>query len=111
MALKVSTLCKNCVTIKQDPKIGNSFRDQLVYVKYLDHVLFKDIDPHAMKPQIRETVGWLAEENENHIRIEWERFSDEYGRTEHRVELQNVKQRATGLVILKSCILERRRIL
>jgi hypothetical protein len=46
--------------------MGNSFMDQLVYVRYLDHVLFKDIDPHAMKPQIRETVGWLAEENENH---------------------------------------------
>ena len=82
----------------------------LVYIRYLDHVLFKDVDPKAYGPQVRETVGWLAEESENHIRIEWERFADEHEGTGHRVEPKNMRQRATGLVIIKSCILERREV-
>lgn len=83
---------------------------KVVYVRYWDHVLFKDVDPRAYGPQVRETVGWLAEDNGDYIRIEWERFVDEHGGTKHRVEPRNIKQRATGLVILKSCILELREV-
>lgn len=105
----MSTLCKNCVR-RQNSKVGSASENQLIYIRYLDHVLFKDIDAQTMKPQIRETVGWLAEESEDHIRIEWERFADEHEGTGHRVEPKNMKQRATGLLILKSCILERRKV-
>jgi len=69
----------------------------LVYVRYLDHVLFKDMDPGAYsEPFVRETVGWLASENERAIQLIWERQLGE-GAT---------RQRATGLVILKANILE-----
>ncbi|MFH1821227.1 MAG: hypothetical protein ABH852_02130 [Methanobacteriota archaeon] len=68
----------------------------LVYVRYLDHVLFKDVDPAAFsEPFTRETIGWLAEENDQAIQLIWERQLGE-GPT---------RQRATGLVILKSDIL------
>jgi len=83
---------------------------RLVYIRYLDHVLFKDVDPRDHGPQVREAVGWLAEENGDYIRIEWERFADEHKGTGHRVEPKNMRQRATGLVIIKSCILERREV-
>ena len=73
----------------------------LVYVRYLDHVLFKDMDPGAYsEPFIRETVGWLASENERAIQLIWERQLGE-GAT---------RQRATGLVILKADILELKRL-
>jgi len=86
-------------------KIGD-----IVYVRYRDHVLFKDIDPKAYGPQVRETVGWLAEESRGYIRIEWERFADDHEGRGHLVKPKNMRQRATGLMILKSCILERREV-
>jgi hypothetical protein len=104
----MSMLCKNCVTKGQNSKGSTLSKDRLVYVKYVDHVLFKDIDPKTIEPQVRETVGWLTEQNEDFIRIEWERFIDEFSSpaiSAHRTS-ENMKQRATGLAILRSCILE-----
>jgi len=68
----------------------------VVYIRYRDHVLFKDVNPDAYEPCIRETVGWLAEENIDYIKIVWDKFSK---------PLENAKQRATGLVILRPDIL------
>lgn len=76
---------------------------RVVYVRYRDHVLFKDINPKAYGPQVRETIGWLAEDNEDHIRIEWERFNGS-------AVPDKLRQYATGLVILRSCILELREV-
>jgi hypothetical protein len=46
----------------------------IVYVRYLDHVLFKDMDPAACsEPFVRGTVGRLASENEGAIQVIWER--------------------------------------
>jgi hypothetical protein len=46
----------------------------IVYVRYLDHVLFKDMDPAACsEPFVRGTVGRLASENERAIQVIWER--------------------------------------
>ena len=71
-----------------------------VYVKYLDHVLFKDVDPADFStPLIRETLGWLASENDKAIQILWEREAE-------RSADPRIKQKATGLVILRSDILE-----
>jgi hypothetical protein len=75
----------------------------LVLVRYLDHVLFKDIDPSLIGPWTRETVGWLDYEDEKHIRIVWERFA-------MPDPPQESKPRATGLVILKVAIIELRRV-
>jgi len=69
----------------------------------MDHVLFKDIDPELSRPWTRETVGWLDYEDEEHVRIVWERFAMPDPPNES-------KPRATGLVILKLAIIEMRRL-
>lgn len=75
----------------------------VVYVRYLDHVLFKDVDPSTYaKPFVRETLGWLDYEDDESIRLVWECFAEP---DPHR----EARQRATGLVILKSGILEMRK--
>jgi len=72
------------------------------YVRYLDHVLFKDVDPSAYaKPFMREAVGWLDREDDGYIRLVWERLAEPAPSGE-------VRQRVTGMVILKSVILEMR---
>jgi len=71
----------------------------LVLVRYLDHVLFKDVDPSLYRPWTRETVGWLDYEDSDHVRIVWERFAMPDPPNES-------KPRATGLLILKKAILE-----
>ena len=75
----------------------------LVYVRYRDHVLFKDVDPVTATPFTRECVGWLDYDGEDHIRLVWERFAMPDPPNES-------KARATGLVILKKAIVEMRRI-
>lgn len=70
------------------------------YVRYLDHVVFKDVVPSAFSaPFIRETIGWLENEDDNAIQITWERFAGADSQ-------EKTKQKATGLVILKNCIQE-----
>ena len=76
---------------------------ELAYVKYRDHVLFKDADPDAYKPFVREAVGWLDHEGKDYVRLIWERFAEPAAREESR-------QRATGLVIFKSAIMELKRL-
>jgi hypothetical protein len=75
----------------------------LVYVRYLDHVLFRDANPGAYGLFTREAIGWLDHEDNDCIRLVWERFAvpDPHG---------EAKQKETGLVILKSAILEIRRL-
>jgi hypothetical protein len=73
----------------------------IVYIRYRDHVLFKDVYPDPYGPCVRETIGWLAEENSDYIKIVWERFAE---------PLENAKQQATGLVILRPDILDLSRV-
>ena len=75
----------------------------LVFVRYFDHVLFKDVNPSTYRPWTRETVGWLDYEDDDHIRIIWERFAMPDPPNES-------KPRATGLIILKTAIVEMRRV-
>jgi len=75
----------------------------LVYVRYQDHVLFKDSDASQYHPWVRECIGWLEYEDHEWVRIIWERFAMPDPPNES-------KPRATGLVILKKAILEMRRI-
>ncbi len=76
---------------------------EVLYVRYLDHVLFKDVDPNVFKPFVREAIGWLEHEAGDCIRLVWERFAEPMPNGE-------AKQRASGLVIMKSSILELRRV-
>jgi hypothetical protein len=71
----------------------------VVYVRYLDHVLFKDAEPQTFGPFVREAIGWLDYEASDFIRLTWER-SVENGST------PVIKTKATGLVVLKADILE-----
>lgn len=75
----------------------------LVYVRYLDHVLFRDMDPKTAVPFSRECVGWLDYDDHEYVRLTWERFA-------MPDPLQESKPKATGLVILKKVILEMRGI-
>lgn len=77
-------------------------RGTVVYLRYLDLVLFKDVDPSNCRLFVREAVGWLDHEDSDFIRIVWERFAEP-------APGGKAKQRATGLVILKESILELRR--
>lgn len=75
----------------------------LVYVRYLDHVLFKDSDASQYGPWVRECVGWLDYEDHEYIRIIWERFLEPN-------PPDNARLRSTGLAILRKAILEIRKI-
>jgi len=78
--------------------IFEEFRGKLtlLYVKYKDHVLFRNCDSSEMKPSIREVVGWLTFESTDNICICYDKPVD---------PLPNEK-RESGFVILKSDVLE-----
>lgn len=71
----------------------------LVYVRYLDHVLFRDADPELQRPVEKETVGWIDHEEEGHIRLVWERYTAP-------PSMRSGSLRGTGLIILRADILE-----
>jgi len=69
----------------------------LVYIRYLDHVLFKNTPKVLENAAERETIGWLAHENDELICLENDRTID---------ELPYSNGSGSGLVLLKNCILE-----
>ena len=71
----------------------------LVYVRYLDHVLFSRCSPLIMKPQIRETIGWLVYACNDFITLSWDRDAEP-------PTLKGGDSKASGLVLLKSDMLE-----
>ena len=74
----------------------------LVYVKYIDHLLYRSMAPSNVRPAVRETVGWLMHEDDYAIWIVW----DKCVKPSRYVKLDL----SSGLVIVKSSILEIRRI-
>jgi len=54
-----------------------------------------------MKPQVRETVGWLTYECEDYITVSWDRDAGP-------PTLKGGDPKASGLVILKKLILEKK---
>jgi len=83
---------------RQIPDIGS-----VVHCVYKDHVIFRDSDAMHYQPWVRECIGWLDYQDEEYIRIVWERFAVPSPPEE-------AKPRATGLVILKKTILEIRKV-
>jgi hypothetical protein len=75
----------------------------LVFVQYVDHVVYNRTSALDMKPQIREAVGWLVFENDEYITIKYDRDADS-------PTLKGGDAKASGLVLLKSAILEMKRI-
>lgn len=75
----------------------------LVFIRYRDHVLYHRCDAAAMKPQVRECVGWLVYDCADYIIICWDRDVDP-------PTLKGGDPKASGLVLLPSDILELRRL-
>ena len=71
----------------------------VVYVRYKDHVLYRNIRNPVEEAVERETVGWLTRENGEIILIEHDRTPQ---------CLQLPRGSGSGVIILKSCILELR---
>ena len=74
-------------------------QEGLIYVRYLDHVLFRDTDPGLQGPVEKETVGWLDHEEPGYIRLIWERYTAPPSMKAHSPQ-------GTGLIILRNDILE-----
>jgi hypothetical protein len=72
-----------------------------VYIRYKDHVLFKNIQQPIEEAIERETIGWLSKENGEIILVE-------HDRTVPNVQLNGGQ--GSGLIILKSCIQEIRQL-
>ena len=74
----------------------------IVYIRYKDHVLFQKAEPNLYRPVVREAIGWLVREDDEAIWILWDK------------SVMNVpherKSAESGLVILKSDIIEMRNI-
>ena len=73
----------------------------IVYVRYRDHTLFRDIAAGGGCPVVREAIGWLTHENGEFVRLVFERYA---------VPESEGVQRETGIAVLKSAIIELRRI-
>jgi hypothetical protein len=68
-----------------------------VYVRYKDHVLFKNVVQPIEKAVERETLGWLTKQTDEIMLIEHDRTMPCF---------QLSMGQGSGLLILKSCIIE-----
>lgn len=75
----------------------------LIFVRYLDHVLYNRNFAINMKPQVREAVGWLIYECDQYLTLSWDRDAE-------APTLHGGDPKASGMVLLKSDILEMKRI-
>jgi len=78
---------------------GGVFRN-VVYIRYLDHVMYSRVDPLIMSPQTRETMGWLVYECEQYVTIKHDQDAST------PPTLKGGDQKASGLCLLKTNILE-----
>lgn len=76
---------------------------RLVHIRYRDHVLFRNVDPDLYHPSIRECVGWIVKENDDAVWILWDR-------SVKKLPHERTRPSESGLVILKSDILEMRKL-
>jgi hypothetical protein len=90
-------------TQRQDPRDSRCNFNEVIYVRYVDHVLYNRCSALTMKPQIRETVGWLVYQCEHYITLAWDRDAEP-------PTLKGGDPRASGLVLLKTDILELKKL-
>jgi len=72
-----------------------------VYIRYKDHVLFKNIQQPIADAIERETIGWLTKQDTEIVLIE-------HDRTIPNAQIPSGS--GSGLIILKSCIIEIREL-
>ena len=68
-----------------------------VYIRYKDHVLFKNVAKPVEGAAERETLGWLTQETDELLCIQHDRTAE---------NPHCSSGTASGLLLLKSCILE-----
>lgn len=73
-----------------------------VYIRYVDHVLFKRDSPDDHRPCVLELRGWLDFQDETQYRIVWEK-------TSIHGSGGKLEKRASGVSIAKTNVLEIRR--
>jgi len=78
-------------------------KTNLLNKPFLDHVQYSRASALVMSPQIRETVGWLVYECEQYITIA-------YDRDVGPPTLKGGDPKASGLVLLKTDILEMKKL-
>jgi hypothetical protein len=96
------TSCRTDFRTCPNEESGAVFTDAskpLIFIRYLDHVLFHRAVALSVQPQIRETMGWLIYEAEKYITISWDRDADP-------PTLHGGDPKASGLVILTSDIIQ-----
>ena len=70
-----------------------------VLIRYLDHVEFRNYNYKSLSPILRELVGWIVTEDEDHIVVLSERAASK--------DLEEIaKLKPSGFVILKSTVKE-----
>ena len=84
---------KSCKSELAQGSADTSPLNPLIYVRYRDHVIFKNILQPSPEAIERETVGWLAHENQEILLIEHDRTIEKKGK-------------GNGIIILRSCIVE-----
>jgi len=72
-------------------------KDPVVYVRYKDHVLFKNTPQPVKGAAERETVGWLTQETGDLLCIQHDRTAESPHQSSGTT---------SGLLLLKSCVLE-----
>ena len=72
-----------------------------VYVRYKDHVLYKNIKQPIEEAVERETIGWLTKQTDEIMLIEHDRTIP---------NAQIPSGQGSGVIILKNCILEIRKL-
>ena len=80
-----------------DEQIESVF-EKVVFVRYIDHVMYNRTSALTMQPQVREAVGWLVYEAENYIIISYDRDAGP-------PTLHGGDPKASGLVLLNADIL------
>jgi hypothetical protein len=69
----------------------------VVYIRYLDHVLYKNTPKPIEEPAERETIGWLIGERDDVLSIGNDRTLD---------KLPYLSGTGSGFALIKSCIIE-----
>jgi hypothetical protein len=77
--------------------------NNLIYVRYRDHVLYNRASPALMQPQVREAIGWQVYDCELYIILSWDRDAQP-------PTLTGGDPKASGLVLLKSDIIALERL-
>ena len=92
------TASRECEKIEfKKNKLTQSKKEKtLLYIKYEDHVLFKNSNSTKIVPSIRKVVGWLISETKNHITICYDM----------PLNPQLNEKKESGFIILKNTIIE-----